>query len=193
MLINTHLLIAKSINDNIDPSKSFFISEKNFIYGNIKPDLTSKYLLNKHYFDESYDMIRKKVHYLCSLTLDDISKYFSISSLSQELGVICHFLCDFFCVAHFSRWEMTHSLNKHMQYEKDLNKVAKSTNLNIYKGEFIDKHSFEIFFNDLYEQYQQSTSPQNDLLFSTTICNSFIEYILDSILSNTANKYKLVI
>ena len=45
MLINTHTLIAKSIVNNIDTNKHFFINEKHFIYGNIKPDLSSKYFL----------------------------------------------------------------------------------------------------------------------------------------------------
>ena len=46
MFVNTHTLIAKSIVDNIDEKKYFFISENNFIYGNIKPDLSYKYLFS---------------------------------------------------------------------------------------------------------------------------------------------------
>ena len=57
MFVNTHTLIAKSIVDNIDEKKYFFISENNFIYGNIKPDLSSKYFFKKHYLKESYDLI----------------------------------------------------------------------------------------------------------------------------------------
>ena len=53
MLINTHFIISKSILENIESSKSFFISKKNFIYGNIKPDISSKYVLSKHYLEES--------------------------------------------------------------------------------------------------------------------------------------------
>lgn len=45
MFINTHLLIANSIINNINNKNSFFINEKSFLYGNIKPDLPSKYYL----------------------------------------------------------------------------------------------------------------------------------------------------
>jgi len=38
MLMNTHFTIARSILENMDDNKSFFLSDKNFIYGNIKPD-----------------------------------------------------------------------------------------------------------------------------------------------------------
>ena len=117
MFINTHLLIGNSIINNIDNKNSFFINEKSFLYGNIKPDLPSKYYLIKHYLDESLDMIIHKINYLCTLSLESLSKDFTINSFNQELGVICHFLCDFFCVPHSYRWEFKHSMKEHLQYE----------------------------------------------------------------------------
>ena len=53
MFINTHLLIANSIINNINNKNSFFINEKSFLYGNIKPDLPSKYYLQKKQYSES--------------------------------------------------------------------------------------------------------------------------------------------
>lgn len=192
MFINTHILIGKSIVENINENKSFFISDKNFIYGNIKPDISSKYVLQKHYLEESLEMIFTKVEYLCTLNLDCISKYFSISKFSQELGVICHFLCDFFCVPHSRRWEMTHSMNKHITYEKELSIVAKETDLRKFKGDNIEANSFREFFNSIYLEYQSKTEYKNDLLFSNYVCNSVVDYILDAVLSNTAKSYTLI-
>lgn len=192
MFVNTHILIGKSIVENINENKSFFISDKNFIYGNIKPDISSKYVLQKHYLEESLEMIFTKVEYLCTLNLDCISKYFSISKFSQELGVICHFLCDFFCVPHSRRWEMTHSMNKHITYEKELSIVAKETDLRRFKGDNIEANSFREFFNSIYLEYQSKTEYKNDLLFSNYVCNSVVDYILDAVLSNTAKSYTLI-
>ena len=192
MFVNTHILIGKSIVENINENKSFFISDKNFIYGNIKPDISSKYVLQKHYLEESLEMIFTKVEYLCTLNLDCISKYFSISKFSQELGVICHFLCDFFCVPHSRRWEMTHSMNKHITYEKELSIVAKETDLRKFKGDNIEANSFREFFNSIYLEYQSKTEYNNDLLFSNYVCNSVVNYILDAVLSNTAKSYTLI-
>ena len=192
MFVNTHILIGKSIVENINENKSFFISDKNFIYGNIKPDISSKYVLQKHYLEESLEMIFTKVEYLCTLNLDCISKYFSISKFSQELGVICHFLCDFFCVPHSRRWEMTHSMNKHITYEKELSIVAKETDLRKFKGDNIEANSFREFFNSIYLEYQSKTEYSNDLLFSNYVCNSVVDYILDAVLSNTAKSYTLI-
>lgn len=192
MFVNTHILIGKSIVENIDQNKSFFISDKNFIYGNIKPDVSSKYVLQKHYLEESLEMIFSKVEYLCTLNLDSISKYFSISKFSQELGVICHFLCDFFCVPHSRRWEMSHSMNKHIAYEKELSIVARESNLKKFKGDNIETNSFREFFNSIYLEYKSRTEYKNDLLFSNYVCNSVVNYILNAILSNTARYYTLI-
>lgn len=192
MLMNTHYLISKSVFDNIDPNKSFLLSEKNFIYGNIKPDMTSKYLLSKHYLDESFNMIMSKIDNLSKLTVNCLSKYFSLSKLSQEIGVICHFLCDFFCVAHSERWEMTHSMSKHITYEKDLNNVAKEINFNKFKGDVMRHDSIEDLFNELYSEYKGILDHKNDLKFATYICNCVSNYILDCILKNTAKSYTLL-
>lgn len=191
MLMNAHFLIAKSLFQNIDYNKSFFISEKNFIYGNIKPDSSPKYVFKKHYLDESLDSIVSKINYLCSLTLDSLSKYFSISKFSQELGVICHFLCDFFCVPHSQRWEFKHSMKKHMTYEKELSLVAKEIDLCKFKGDSITHDNFEDFFYKLYNEYVNELDYKNDLLFSSYVCNSVIDYILDSILKNTVNSHSI--
>lgn len=191
MLMNTHLIISKSIVNNIDSNKTFFISEKNFLYGNVKPDATSKYFFKKHYLDESLDMIISKITCLCNLTVNCLSKYFSISKFSQEIGVICHFLCDFFCVAHSQRWEMSHSLSKHVNYEKNLNAFAKDLDLSKYKGD--NFNNFEIFFSKLYDEYKNSIDYKNDLYFSTYVCNSVVNYILDCILRNTVTSYSIVV
>ncbi len=187
MLMNAHFLIAKSLLKNIESNKTFFIDEKHFIYGNLKPDAVPQYVFKKHYLNESFDTIASKINYLCSLTLDSLSKYFSVSKFSQELGVICHFLCDFFCVPHSERWEFKHSMKKHMLYEKELSIVAKESNLSIYKGDLITHSTFEDFFNSLYVDYKNRLDYKNDLFFSNYACSSVINYILDHILKNTVN------
>ena len=193
MILNTHLTISNALIENLDSSKSFFISEKNFIYGNIKPDMTSKYVLHKHYLKESFDMIIGKIKSLCKLSLDFIEKYFSISKFSQELGVICHFLCDFFCVPHSQRWEFSHSFKKHVIYEKDLQSIAKDTNFKTLEKASINHIGVEEIFNKQYKEYVKKEDYENDLFFSTYMCNSVVDYILNCILDNTVRSYTLQI
>ena len=72
MMMKSHIIISKSLLENTDANKQFFLDSKNFIYGNIKPDIVSKYKLKKHYLDESYDMVRQKINFLSSLNLDNL-------------------------------------------------------------------------------------------------------------------------
>ena len=194
MLMNTHFQIARSVLENMDYRNSELIKEKNFIYGNIKPDALSKYKLHRHYMDESFEMIASKIEYLSNLDLDCLlSKRFSLSRFSQELGVVCHFLCDFFCVAHSERWEFKHSMNRHVVYEKDLAAAAKATDLTIIKGDSMEKQEFIDFFNVLYEQYKSNGNYiKNDLQFSTYICNSVTDYVLRNIIANSEKTLKII-
>ena len=47
MMMKSHIIISKSLLENTDANKQFFLDSKNFIYGNIKPDIVSKYKLKK--------------------------------------------------------------------------------------------------------------------------------------------------
>ena len=76
-------------------------------------------------------------------------------------------------------------MKKHITYETELNTIALETNLKAFKGENINYKSFDDFFKAIYNEYQNLLDHRNDLFFSTYVCNSVINYILDSILKNT--------
>ena len=100
----------------------------------------------------------------------------------------------FFCVPHSQRWEFSHSFKKHVVYERDLQLIAKDTNFNkIIERDSLSHTSVEEFFNKLYRQYVEKEDFENDLFFSTYMCNSVVNYILDCILENTIKSYSLQI
>nr|WP_314277877.1 zinc dependent phospholipase C family protein [uncultured Peptostreptococcus sp.] len=188
MMMKSHIIISKSLLENTDASKQFFFDRKNFIYGNIKPDIVPRYKIRKHYLDESYDMVKNKINFLSSLNLDNLEKYFTRASLSQEIGVICHFLTDFFCLAHSERWEFKHSMKIHIQYELNLNKVSMDYKIKNDRQDNID--NFDVFFDKLYSEYKSNGKyEENDLKYSAYICNTVINYILESILENTVKSH----
>jgi hypothetical protein len=188
MMMKSHIIISKSLLENTDSNKQFFLDSKNFIYGNIKPDIVSKYKLKKHYLDESYDMVRRKIGFLSSLNLDNIDHYYTKASLSQEIGVVCHFLTDFFCLAHSERWEFKHSMKIHIQYERNLTKVAKDYKIVNDRQQYLDE--FDEFFDKMYSEYKSNGKfEENDLKYSTYVCNTVTNYILESILENTVRSH----
>lgn len=187
-MMKTHIIISKSLLDNIDDNKQFFLNNKSFIYGNIKPDIFSKYKLQKHYLDESYDMVRSKIEYLSNLDLDTLEKYYTKNEFSQEMGVVCHFLADFFCVAHSERWEFKRSLKIHVKYENGLTKVAKDYNLKNDRRQYVD--DVDSFFEKLYREYKNNGNfEENDLKYAAYICNTVTNYVLERILDNTIKSH----
>lgn len=187
MLISTHKLIGKKLLETMDnEKKQLFIKENHFIWGTIKPDFVSKYKLKKHYMDESFVMIINKIFFLARLSLEDLNTGYSINKFSQELGVVCHFLCDFFCMPHNLRWEFKKAnvVKDHILYERNLDKVSKEFH---FDNEFNDKlTNVEVirFIKDMRIEYELNNSYENDLKYSFYVCNSVINMIMDSIMSN---------
>ena len=186
MMANTHLMIARKVYFNLDITKREKVSYNNFLYGNVKPDMVSKYKLKKHYMDESFDMIIDKIKALSALSDNEINKMSATVRFSQELGVICHFLCDFFCVPHSQRWEFKHSMNKHVKYEKELAGFAKTFAFSDDRIKVFGFFSIKQFILDTHKLYLKSESYSNDLVFAGYVCSSVVEYIMDSIEFNSS-------
>lgn len=184
MLMNTHKDLAVDFLVNIDGEKSCLVKENHFIWGNIKPDCASKYKLKKHYMDESFEMIVRKIHFLSSLTLEELYTTYSINKFSQELGVICHFLCDYFCVPHHNRWEFKTAMKDHVIYEKNLAKVAKGY---IVKKDFdVNENirNIERFIMTMQKEYSKKMDYKNDLDYASLVCQRVIDMILSQVLIN---------
>lgn len=192
MMANTHIIMAKHIYSNLNLKEKRVVSYRNFLYGNIKPDMVSKYKLKKHYMDESFDMVMNKIKVLSSLSDNEIRKLPEIVSFSQELGVVCHFLCDFFCIPHSERWEFKHSMNKHVKYEKDLSNFAKEFKLPRERAKVFGFYNIEEFILRAHEFYREDSSFVNDLVFSSYVCNSVVDYIIDCIEFNSSIGGRLV-
>ncbi|MCF0148301.1 MAG: zinc dependent phospholipase C family protein [Clostridium sp.] len=185
-MMNTHKSLAVSFIKNVELDKKFLINDKHFVWGNLKPDSVSKYKFKKHYFDESINMIVNKILFLSSMTLDDIFIRYSVGKFNQELGVICHFLCDYFCVPHYQRWEFKSpgAVKDHVLYENDLNKYNKSYNLKKDINTSLNGEDIRRYIDDLQKEYSGIVSYEKDLQYASHICNTTINLILDEVVVN---------
>jgi len=164
----------------------YLINDKRFVWGNVKPDCVPKYKFMKHYFDESIDMVVEKIIYLSSLKLEDIYYNMTIGKFSEELGVVCHFLCDFFCAPHYYRWEFksTSAVKQHMMYENKLAKLAKEFKLTGIINTDVKPSNIKSFIMQLQKQYDGILDYNNDLTFSYYVCDSVLNMILNNVFSN---------
>ncbi len=185
-MINNHMLMGENFLKYSRCESIDIINRNRFIWGNVKPDCVLKYKRMKHYYDESIDTIIKKIYFLSLLTLDDFYYRITPAKFSEELGIVCHFLCDFFCAPHYYRWECrsTKSTKEHMLYEKRLAKRTKS-----FVPEYKCKKDLEIkdireFLEVLQKEYDGNIDYNNDLEFSYYVCESIINAIFKQIHKN---------
>ena len=193
-MINTHKVMGENIIKYANSKSIYLINNSRFIWGNIKPDCVPKYTFMKHYFDESIDMVVKKITYLSSLTLEDVYYKMTIGKFSEELGVICHFLCDYFCAPHYYRWEFksTSAVKHHMMYEKKLAKIAKQFRPMGIINTNLKPENIKDFILQLQIQYGGKVNHNKDLTFSYYVCDSIVNMILNNVFINNKNVYSII-
>jgi hypothetical protein len=93
VLPGTHLLIARIAYEHIVRKTGFLIDYPSFAYGSIKPDINKNCICSWHTFEDSMDILNTYADELieCKVSAQDFS---------EALGVICHFVCDYFCLHH---------------------------------------------------------------------------------------------
>ena len=76
----------------------------------------------------------------------------------------------------------------HIQYERNLTKVAKDYKIVNDRQQYLDE--FDEFFDKMYSEYKSNGKfEENDLKYSTYVCNTVTNYILESILENTVRSH----
>lgn len=189
LMVNTHKRIATDIYHSLRENKSY-INKNRFIWGNIKPDGASKYKLYKHYFKESFPIILKKINYLQALNEEDFNNEISKEKFSSELGVVCHFLCDYFCIPHYERWEFKDNMKEHVLYEKRLGRVSKFYTP-IFSA-YPKVEDFEEFILLLQDEYSKEKDYVRDLDFAYFVCNTIVNNVINSIKANSENQIEQV-
>lgn len=194
LMINTHKTIGENILKKANTKSIYLINNSRFIWGNMKPDCVPKYTFMKHYFDESIDMVIDKIIEISSLTLEDVYYNIKIDKFSEELGVICHFLCDYFCAPHYYRWEFksTNAVKNHMMYEKKLGHIAKSFRPTEIINSTIKPKDVREFIFQLQEQYDGKIDYVNDLTYAYYVCDSIVNMVLNNVFSNISRVNKAI-
>lgn len=111
----THIAISKILYNQI--KSKINLNKSAFIYGNIKPDLSSKLMKKPHTMDNYFNFV-------CSRADNLIRGEETLKDFSLELGEICHYVCDFFCLYH-TEIELFNNLNDHFLYELKLHFILK--------------------------------------------------------------------
>ncbi|MTI67179.1 MAG: zinc dependent phospholipase C family protein [Firmicutes bacterium] len=174
MLPSTHYIIADNVYDNIKKVTGYNLNKRLFKWGNIKPDVDFKLLSKSHYKDESFDFVIENIFKLLKSDFDFNNKY-NENKLSVDLGIISHFLTDFFCIPHSQGWHFNTDMKKHLKYEINLHKKAKKYN---YSARIIapnlgviTKSNIKKLIEELHFDYRKIEDYKNDLKSSIDVAS----------------------
>lgn len=128
MNIIMHLLFSYKMRKIIRSHSGVKLSLIGFMYGNILPDI--KAIHKPHQINGSLSFLVKRTQSLIANPVQTVPPPYS---WSRELGIITHYLSDYFCYAHQDRYDK--GLGSHMLYE--LKMIAQyRRGLKRYQSEF---------------------------------------------------------
>ena len=161
---STHALYAKHVAEHILLVYGVKLKRYSLIYGAIKPDVSTIFAKYPHYINASLDNLCDTVEML----IENIEgkKELESRAFARELGVILHYIADYFCRVHNNVNGKKHLKNmKHIWYEKSLHKVIKkyelehlredATNDLEYDLKKIDMISFEDYIIYKHNRYMK--------------------------------------
>jgi len=170
----THLRIAIITKRAVERELNMKLSTSGFLYGNIKPDISYKMIKNPHCKHKSSGVVRKEIEQLFNL---DIKSHAGCKGeFSRKLGVITHYISDFFCHSHNK--DFKGSMVDHFLYELNLDQYFRNKasvgNILLYakKLDSIEGTGCIVSYLDkLHSEYcKKGPSYTNDMTYSLNAC-----------------------
>ena len=163
------------------------INTDSFVYGNMLPDLNLKYRMTMHSKKEDWDKVLKIIDELA------YSKEKINEDISIKLGMLSHYLCDFFTFPHnevFGKNIIHHELYEQAQrilWWGKLSKIWEECTEEI-KVELKSTKDMIVYIEDMYNIYIRNLGDKKrDLFFS----NILIRVVCLSILKIRKNQKSL--
>lgn len=180
MNTNSHAHMAVLLHRRLKETCGINLPKRAFIVANCRPDYSIRYKKIPHYKKDMYQNIQAMVRDLAFCDKSKLNAYL----LANRLGVICHYICDFFCYAHTERFEGT--MKDHFQYEAGLNGFIKRYKWRIFKSELVSSDPLEEHVQEIwrqvdlcYEDYiNQPPSYAADVTFSLKACEKILAGLL---------------
>ncbi len=201
----THALYAKHVVEHIFLVYGIKLKKYSLIYGAIKPDVSTIFAKYPHYINLSLDNLCQTT----DLLIDNIDgkSEMETRAFARELGVILHYIADYFCIVHNDVNGQKHPKNiKHILYEQSLKRFVKKYKLDELRKEVtndldydlkkIDMISFEDYIiyehnrymkeaGKLYMYNNEQKKKQNDVKFSYKMELLISSYIIKKISDKT--------
>jgi hypothetical protein len=190
LFAKTHQILSHHIALHVKDQLNYPFHSSWFAWANMKPDFVPHLAMRKHYIEESFNFVVDKIVALTQLNYQDLINEKKRKEIEVEIGIICHFISDFFCVPHNQRWEFKHSMLPHIQYEAKLEKIAKEISMiekmHLPPIQDYSRNSICQFLKELLVEYENKQDYMRDLTYSVNVCSAITTFILHAILSNAS-------
>lgn len=184
----SHLSLAGYIVDVID--KDMITHPLAFRFGSLEPDLVPTFITTKHRIDLTFYKLEKKIKKV--LEEYDSSKGLTIG-LSKDLGVITHYLADYFTFPHNIEYPGT--MTEHIHYEAELKdnfllfiEHVKEAQIQFQNVVLNSAEEICSFIRKCHDEYIHAVkSIQNDCTYILKICAQVIGAILHLLQQGTSS------
>lgn len=198
MLIHSHKKMSEFIYSNIESQTSFSLNKFIFKTGNMSPDLPIYHRHLKHYKHQNFSYIIEMINDLS--LIDPTENVSAHNSYSYKLGVVAHYVCDYFCLPHHDREQYKDHLTKHLIYEKQLHKEVKNYSkeglgdIEKYETSDFNIDNLISIFDDFTEKYlAEENSFETDIKYAITaasmVCSIVVAQSLKISAPNLAYAY----
>lgn len=114
-----HITVAEAVLELIQKKHGIFLDRENFIYGNTKPDHSISFFYIRHNIESTFDFVMDDIRTLTGMMANYNVDY---EELSFQVGIICHYITDYFSWAHNSCFNG--GFRKHVMYERTQEKLT---------------------------------------------------------------------
>lgn len=190
-----HLFIGTYLYHYLNQNYGISLRKTSFLYGCVCPDFRPGVVLNPHYAENHLfrlEQIVTKLSLKRRTRTDLRSKQFSL-----QLGILCHYYCDFFCYAHNKHFSGTST--QHVSYERKLHKYFKEHVSQLHTVKLVpDDRSLTSISGihhhiaDMHRQYMQSAPHMKlDMVYSMKASAQILFSILStSLVSDSLNTFR---
>lgn len=188
MTKQTHAYLGAELFPVICETWNISLSRKRFIFGSIKPDISSLFFRHPHFWRHSRKFVFHKIRKLSKVPLKAGKKN---KKFSEDLGVVLHYVADFFTAVHNVKPNI---LREHLAFEENLyrdflhlvdSNAIRNTMRMITGTEKPDPTHMENFLRERHRRYQPSkTDHSNDINEILIACVYVTAAIMNSVTAN---------
>ncbi|MDK2986699.1 MAG: hypothetical protein PWQ96_2343 [Clostridia bacterium] len=193
MLVTTHNLIANTVYSTVMEKLEIKLHRRGLKYGCIKPDISPSMRKESHRKENTQDLVYNMIKDIQKQSFPETKK--ELKDFSIKLGIILHYIADYFCFAHND--SKFCNFFKHFIYEYklarkfikvDIRKLC-SHSWKIYENSLKQEMSIQEFIEKKHTQYlRQQHKMSQDINFAVEIGITVIFMILTQCLENISYK-----